>query len=345
MTTDPAARRLLLSAIRIDPAVQSRADGLDEATVEEYAELMRAGVAFPPVRVFRSQGGTLWLAQGFHRAEAARRAGLTEIAAEVAAGERDDAAFDSACANAAHGLRRTNRDKRRAAEAALQLRPGWSDHSLAAALGVSQPFVGKVRSQVITAFAPVRTGRDGKTYAVPGAADDDGPGEPAGRGVEATGEDSPPAVRDGGPAPGPDRAPPAPAAAAPLDSADRLFRSCLGHLKAAAADLELVLGSRAGAFLRKATAGGELLFREAPPAVRGGRLSAGRWACGYLAAVAAAVRKAAPDHACPCGGAGCGYCADAGFIPKGWADLKADDVRALDLGDPWSAGAIPLGAE
>lgn len=179
----PRVKTLKLTDLRVDPELQSR-DGLDAGTVEEYAELMRGGVAFPPGRVFRAAGGALWLAQGFHRVEAAARAGLAELDFEVVAGSRADAEFDSACANAAHGLPRTNKDKRRAVGKVLRLRPGWSDNQIAAAVGVTDKTVAKARRELeATSEIPKlnrRVGADGKTRPAKPArapqADDGGPG-------------------------------------------------------------------------------------------------------------------------------------------------------------------------
>jgi len=98
--------------IRTDGGTQPRAE-LSQATVDEYAEAMAQGASFPPVTVFHD-GAEYWLADGFHRLHAARKAGLTEIAADVRQGTRRDAVLFSVGANAGHGLRRSNDDKRRA---------------------------------------------------------------------------------------------------------------------------------------------------------------------------------------------------------------------------------------
>jgi ParB-like chromosome segregation protein Spo0J len=50
---------------------------------------MAAGAKFPPVVVFHG-GRKYWLADGFHRVDAAEAAGLDKILAEVRKGERRD---------------------------------------------------------------------------------------------------------------------------------------------------------------------------------------------------------------------------------------------------------------
>ena len=61
-------------------------ESLSEDVVAAYAEAMRGGAEFPPVTVF-TDGRTNWLADGFHRVEAATRAGFAVIAADVIPGD------------------------------------------------------------------------------------------------------------------------------------------------------------------------------------------------------------------------------------------------------------------
>lgn len=98
--------------IRTDGGTQSRA-GLDMDVVMEYAEQMEDGAHFPPVIVFYD-GTTHWLADGFHRLEARRQGGMTNITADVRQGDRRDALRYSLGANDKHGLPRNAQDYRRA---------------------------------------------------------------------------------------------------------------------------------------------------------------------------------------------------------------------------------------
>ena len=143
--------------------VETRAE-MDENTIEDYAEAMRAGAKFPPVVVFDNKVG-FWMSDGCHRVEAADRAGLTTIKAEVRIGGRLEALKYALGANARHGLRRTNADKRRCVETALQEFPDESDRAIAKLCGVGNVLVGEVRRQVFESnTSPVRKGRDGKQY-------------------------------------------------------------------------------------------------------------------------------------------------------------------------------------
>src|SRR4051794_21104679 len=103
---------LAIDLIRGDGATQPRAR-IDPALVQKYAADMRRGDEFPPVVVF-FDGTAHWLADGFHRREARRAAGHDDVAADIRQGTRRDAILHSVGANARHGWRRTNEDKRRA---------------------------------------------------------------------------------------------------------------------------------------------------------------------------------------------------------------------------------------
>ena len=163
---------LMIDKIRTDGDTQSRAH-IDEEVVAEYAAHYQNDTALPPVLVFYD-GSDYWLAEGFHRLHAALRAGLTELPFEVRKGTREDAAWASAGANQAHGLRRTNADKRRAVEMALALKADLSDRAIAEHVGVGHPMVADVRDQLeesSTCPTPtIRRGLDGKQYPAPARA-------------------------------------------------------------------------------------------------------------------------------------------------------------------------------
>jgi len=134
-----------LQAIRIDGGTQAR-EQINQECVSEYAELVKEGVAFPPVRVF-FDGTDYYLADGFHRYFAHQNAGKASIAADVVNGTLRDAILDSLGANANHGLRPTNADKRKAVQTMLDDFE-WSDFSdreIARACNVSHVFVATVR--------------------------------------------------------------------------------------------------------------------------------------------------------------------------------------------------------
>jgi hypothetical protein len=172
MTTETTeATHLKISAIRTDGGTQPRAEVYPEA-VEEYAQAMMENIEFPPVTVF-FDGSEYWLADGFHRLVAAGKIGKIYLTAEIKQGSRRDAILYSTGANATHGLRRTNADKRRAVETLLSDEEWslWSDREIARRCAVTHPFVIKMREELsgndyqMEEDGEVRTvERNGKTY-------------------------------------------------------------------------------------------------------------------------------------------------------------------------------------
>lgn len=147
-SSDTSIHPVEISKIRRDGGTQPRAQ-LYEEVVAEYAEDMRQGAEFPPVTVF-FDGEEYWLADGFHRVSAKESIGKKEVISEVHSGTQRDAVLHAAGANATHGLRRTNADKRRAVERLLRDFEWrrWSDNAIAKQCGVSQPLVGKMRDEL-----------------------------------------------------------------------------------------------------------------------------------------------------------------------------------------------------
>lgn len=139
--------KLKVEDIERDSDVQPRAY-MDGNVTDDYAQMMKEGVKFPPVVVFYDDK-TYWLACGFHRVHAAEIADIEEIEADVRKGTKRDAMLYAVGTNATHGLRRTNADKRRAVETLL--RDGewsqWSDAIIAKACKVSRSLVTTIIGQ------------------------------------------------------------------------------------------------------------------------------------------------------------------------------------------------------
>jgi len=143
-------RQILLSHITLDPLAQPRA-ALNTELTAEYASAMSAGEQFPPVVVFHD-GKTHWLADGFHRHSAATSTGMQDIACVVKQGGLREAILHSCQANAVHGLRRSDDDKRRAVKVLLadEEWSKWSDREIARRCQVSHEFVRKLRPVTVT---------------------------------------------------------------------------------------------------------------------------------------------------------------------------------------------------
>ena len=135
--------RISLAQIEIGAGTQARTR-IDNALAEEYAEAMRDGAFFPPVIVY-SDGQISYLADGFHRVEAARRCGFLNIDAIVEQGTARDALWYALGANKAHGLRMSRADVRRAIELALREFPSRSNREIARQIGCGDQLVGEVR--------------------------------------------------------------------------------------------------------------------------------------------------------------------------------------------------------
>lgn len=144
-------KKLQISIIRIDGGTQMR-ETISSATVEEYAERIKAGDEFPPPVVFVDDEDAHWLAGGFHRVAAYRKAGETTVACDVRKGTVRDARLFAAGDNASHGLQRTNADKRLQVTALLSDPEWgkWSDREIAKRCCVTHPFVASVRSSMET---------------------------------------------------------------------------------------------------------------------------------------------------------------------------------------------------
>ena len=137
-----------LSKIRIDGGTQTR-EKLNQATVKEYIEAINAGATFPPVTLF-FDGSAYWLADGFHRYFAAKKAGKKQIHEDITPGTQRDAVLHSLGANTAHGLPRSNKDKQRAVETLLNDPEWskWSSRAIAEKCVVSHSYVSTLRDKM-----------------------------------------------------------------------------------------------------------------------------------------------------------------------------------------------------
>jgi len=158
---DDQKNSVSLASIVIDDRFQTRA-AIDHAAIEDYIEAIRVTGRwpFPPIKIVSQ-----FLVDGFHRVTAAKRvAADPETAVELRKSLQSipfervsiDLTSDNIpmlalqhalAANQTHGLRRTNADKRRAVELAVDRWPDKSDREIATLAGTSHPFVGRVRGE------------------------------------------------------------------------------------------------------------------------------------------------------------------------------------------------------
>lgn len=159
---------LALDQIRLDGGTQIR-EAVNDDVVNDYATLMVNEVYLPPLCVF-FDGHDYWLVDGFHRWHALKKNGRTEALCQAHDGTLRDARLAAVRSNHAHGLRRTNADKRRAVEMLLA-DAVWAENTdrwIAEMCGVSHTFVSGLRSQLATVAScqqggeAIRVGMDGR---------------------------------------------------------------------------------------------------------------------------------------------------------------------------------------
>jgi ParB/Sulfiredoxin domain len=135
---------LRLNKITLEKKAQPRL-ALSADMINQYCEAIIDGAKFPPVTIFKD-GNKNYLADGYHRYEANKKAGNTHIECEVKRGALRDAIFFSLSANAEHGLNRTASDKRRLVSICLDDKT-WSKKSgreIARICAVSNTFVSQM---------------------------------------------------------------------------------------------------------------------------------------------------------------------------------------------------------
>ncbi len=152
-----------IADVRVNGGTQSRTK-IDLGVVSDYAEAMREGATFPPIVVF-FDGTDYWLADGFHRYRAYSDAQIYDVPVDIRQGTQRDAILFSVGANAAHGLRRTDADKRQAILVLLADEEWghWSNREIARQCAVSPVTVARVKEDV-AAFHRGEARDDGGKY-------------------------------------------------------------------------------------------------------------------------------------------------------------------------------------
>lgn len=145
-----------LSQIAFDAGTQVR-EAIDETVVTDYAAAMLAGSDFPPIVVFHDST-RYYLADGFHRALAARRNDKPSLEADVRQGTLQDALWFALGANKVNGKRLTQSDKTHAIQLARTMWPEKMQREIAAQVGCHQSLVSIVTANM-TGHKSGTTGR------------------------------------------------------------------------------------------------------------------------------------------------------------------------------------------
>jgi len=139
--------KIKLSLIDLTSPTQSRVATCEE-TVQEYTDVLEDGGEFPPVDLFFN-GESAFIGDGWQRVYAHQKSGREEIEATMRKGGLREAVLFAAGANATHGLKRSNADKRRALQIILDDPEWstWSERAISAHCGVSRRLLTTLRNE------------------------------------------------------------------------------------------------------------------------------------------------------------------------------------------------------
>jgi len=154
-----------LSRIKQNDTFRCR-EAEDEETIERYAEqfadYMKAeeqgeelDYPFPPISVWYDNGQYVLLG-GYHRLEAARRAGSKTIMVRVFYGTEGDVFMVAMRDNGKHGLPLRSGDRRLIVMKALQRFPDMSMRAIASGLGCAPSSVSKIANELYDSGQLVR---------------------------------------------------------------------------------------------------------------------------------------------------------------------------------------------
>lgn len=134
-----------LAALVLDEKLQSRTE-IHQDAVDDYAHAMEEGDKFPALTVF-FDGVHYYLADGYHRYHAAKKAGKVSAECEIVNGTFREAQLYATGVNAKHGMRRSHADKRKAVMTLLEdfEWSQWNNSEIARRAGVSVTFVANLR--------------------------------------------------------------------------------------------------------------------------------------------------------------------------------------------------------
>lgn len=161
------SKKLQITFILIESALQPRVDGLDAGHVQE---LQAVAENWPPLVVVE-RGGQFVLVDGFHRLAAAQNLGLDSVPVTILPMPEDGDLHALAFAlNAIHGRPLTLSDRREFAVRLLRQHSELSDREIGRRSGLTQPPIAKLRSELEARqeIAPTenRIGGDGQVYKV-----------------------------------------------------------------------------------------------------------------------------------------------------------------------------------
>lgn len=155
--------------IKLKTNTQSRVK-IDQNVVDEYAEDLKEGAKFPPIILFKNEKN-YYIGDGWHRLYSSKKIGKKTIQADVKPGSIRDAILYSISSNTAHGLRRTNEDKRKSVTMLLEDKEWqqWSDREISRQCCVGNKLVSNIRKELTvfkTQIINKKVKRGGKEYKI-----------------------------------------------------------------------------------------------------------------------------------------------------------------------------------
>jgi hypothetical protein len=140
-------KQMKVADITSEECLQMRVE-MNEDAIAEYAHSMCGGTEFPPIIVV-GDGENYWLADGYHRVAAARRAEIESLKADVRTGSKRDAILVAIEANNQHGVRSTFEDRRKACIALLKDEEWsqWSNREIARRCGIAESSVRNIKKE------------------------------------------------------------------------------------------------------------------------------------------------------------------------------------------------------
>jgi ParB-like chromosome segregation protein Spo0J len=147
-------------AVRVDSLVFEGSPRLDGEDQEHIRLLAESSDALPPITVHRP---TMRVIDGVHRVRAALLNGIKEINARLLDCSEDVAFVLAVKANVTHGLPLSQPDRAAAAVRIIASHPHWSDRAVAAATGLSDKTISRIRGRSTeTPQSNTRLGKDGR---------------------------------------------------------------------------------------------------------------------------------------------------------------------------------------
>lgn len=154
-------------AVPIGSLLPADSPRLAGETAEHARALADSQAPLPPIVVHRA---TMRVVDGMHRLRAAVLRGDEYIEASLVDGTDEEVFVLAVELNAQHGLPLSRQDRTAAAIRIIESHPHWSDRRIASVTGLSPGAVGNLRTRAAVPELGLRTGRDGRSRPVNGAA-------------------------------------------------------------------------------------------------------------------------------------------------------------------------------